>query len=308
MVVHSDRNMLISNMPARAGVGLREEHDEDVVTMRPDTHKTGVHWFEFHPENYMGGGYSCHFLEQVADRFPLSMHGVGLSIGGAGPLDAMHLERLKQLNERYQPTLVSEHLAWSTHETRFMNDLLPLPYNDETLGVVCDHLDLMQNTLGRQVLLENPSAYLAFEDSNMDEVTFLTQVAEQSGCGLLLDINNVFISAHNMGWSANAYVDAFPFDKVGEIHLAGHLEETLDGEESLLIDTHDRLISNPVWELYERAILRAGCIPTLIEWDAKIPQWNVLLEEAEKADKILLSAVTKEHTDKSTVKNYALAG
>ena len=300
-------------MPARAGVGLREEHYNDVVLIEPDSCRAGVHWFEFHPENYMGGGLSCHILAQVADRFPLSMHGVGLSIGGAGPLDARHLKRLKQLNERYQPALVSEHLAWSTHESHFMNDLLPLPYNDESLGIVCAHLDQLQTCLGRQVLLENPSAYLAFNDSEMDEVYFLDQVAQRTGCGLLLDVNNVFVSAHNMGWSAEAYVDAFPFGKVKEIHLAGHLEETLeeeaaDGTQSLLIDSHDRLVSNPVWELYERAIALAGGIPTLIEWDAKIPEWNVLLAEAGRADKILLKSCTEKITQTSVLKNYAYAG
>lgn len=278
-----------SKIPARAGVGLREMHYEDALANKAEEHKAGIHWFEFHPENYMGGGGVPHyFLAKIAERFPLSMHGVGLSIGGAGPLDAEHLERLKELDKRYQPQLVSEHLAWSTHESRFMNDLLPLPFNAETLQVVCDHLDQLQNYLGRQVLLENPSSYLSFQDSDMDEVMFLSEVAKQTGCGLLLDINNVFVSAHNMGWNAIEYVDAFPLGKVGEIHLAGHQTEILEDGESLLIDTHDRPVAGSVWDIYKRVVEKAGCIPTLIEWDAEIPAWPVLFEEGRRADVVLM--------------------
>lgn len=286
------------SLPCRAGVGLREEHFDAILATDTDCNHNHVHWFEFHPENYMGDGGAPHYyLTRVADRFPLSMHGVGLSIGGAKPLDRDHLKRLKTLNDRYQPALVSEHLAWSSHDTGFLNDLLPLPFNNETLAIVCDHLDQLQTYLKKQVLLENPSSYLAFHNSDMDEVSFLKAVVARTGCGLLLDINNVFVSANNMGWSASQYIEAFPFEAVGEIHLAGHEEQSSMGGDNVLIDTHDRAVSDDVWSLYETAINKTGPIPTLIEWDANIPTWPVLVTEAQRADDILLDMMDRRYAN-----------
>ncbi|MEO1066262.1 MAG: DUF692 domain-containing protein [Pseudomonadota bacterium] len=295
----------MTGLPRRAGVGLREDHYEGILDNPSDTTSPGesqpcVNWFEFHPENYMGdGGAPHHYLARVAERFPLSMHGVGLSIGAAGPLNKAHLNRLKGLNERYQPAAVSEHLAWSTHESHYMNDLLPLPFNQETLLIVCDHIDEVQAHLGRTILLENPSSYLAFQESDMDEVTFLDEVARRTGCGLLLDVNNVFVSATNMDWSAEQYIDAFPKHRIGEIHLAGHDEQALSDGSPFLIDSHDREVANDVWALFEQVIESTGPIPTLIEWDADIPAWPVLVAEAARADRVLLS---------SQRAGYALAG
>lgn len=270
-------------IPPRAGVGLKAEHYEAILRSRPD-----IGWFEIHAENYMGeGGPPHHFLEAIREHYPLSLHGVGLSIGGEGPLDQDHLQRLKVLNERYRPGLFSEHLAWSTHESAYFNDLLPVPYTEETVARVGDHIDEVQDVLGRRMLLENPSTYLTFADSTMSEIAFLERVAARTGCGLLLDVNNVFVSATNQGYSPEAYVDAFPLELVGEIHLAGHAEDEDDQGDVLLIDAHDRPIVDPVWALYGRVIDRAGKLPTLIERDANVPDWPALFDEALIAERIL---------------------
>ena len=270
-------------IPARAGVGLKPEHYRDILEGAPD-----IGWFEVHPENYMGaGGPPHHVLERVRARYPLSLHGVGLSIGGAGPLDGAHLARLKALAERYEPGLFSEHLAWSTHEGAYLGDLLPLPYTQEALMYVADHVDATQTFIGRRMLIENPSTYVRFADSEMSEIDFLTALARQTGCGLLLDVNNVFVSAANHHYDAAAYIDAFPVEHVGEIHLAGHAEIEDDDGGPLLIDAHDRGVHGGVWRLYERAISRAGPVPTLIEWDSDIPAWPVLFEEAARAERIM---------------------
>lgn len=271
-------------IPARAGVGLKPEHYRDILDEFPD-----IGWFEVHPENYMGaGGWPHHVLERVRARYPLSLHGVGLSIGGAGRLDRQHIGRLADLIRRYRPGLVSEHLAWSTHESHFLNDLLPLPYNAETLAHVCDHVDELQQALGRQVLIENPSTYVTFSASDMPEVDFLAALVDRTGCGLLLDCNNVYVSATNHRFDPVAYIDAFPAEHVGEIHLAGFAEVTDEDGSLLLIDTHDRTVRDAVWTLYERVIAHAGAIATLIEWDNDVPEWPMLHAEARKADAILL--------------------
>ena len=237
-------------IPPRAGVGLKAEHYEAILRSGPD-----IGWFEIHAENYMGeGGPPHHFLEAIRERYPISLHGVGLSIGSDGPLDKDHLGRLKALNERYRPGLFSEHLAWSTHEGAYFNDLLPVPYTEETAARVSDHVNQVQDALGRRMLLENPSTYLTFADSTMSEIRFLEIVAEKTGCGLLLDVNNVFVSATNQGYSPEGYIDAFPLDLVGEIHLGGHAEDKDDQGDRLLIDAHDRPIIDPVWALYDGVI------------------------------------------------------
>lgn len=279
-------------VPARAGVGYKPVHHRDILDGAPD-----VGFFEVHAENYMGAGGPPHRqLSEIRDRYPLSLHGVGLSIGAARPLDKAHLQRLKALNERYQPGLFSEHLAWSTHESVFFNDLLPVPYNADSVARVSEHIDQVQETVGRRMLLENPSSYLAFAESTMSEIDFLTEVARRTGCGLLLDVNNVQVSAVNQETSAIAYIESFPMHLVGEIHLAGYAPEDDGKGRPLLIDTHDRPIEPVVWDLYERTVRRAGPVPTLVEWDNDVPPWPVLEAEARRADTVLAAAAREENS------------
>jgi uncharacterized protein len=267
-------------IPPRAGVGLKPEHYRDILGTAPD-----IGWFEIHAENYMGdGGPPHHYLGAVRERYPLSLHGVGLSIGGAGALDAEHLLRLKALIGRYRPSLFSEHLAWSSHDNVYLNDLLPLPYTEESVARVGDHIDEVQDVLGKQMLLENPSTYVAFAETEMSEVEFLREVVRRTGCGLLLDVNNVFVQATNHGFDAAAFIDAFPVEHVGEIHLGGHAADSDDDGAVLLIDDHGREVADPVWTLYARALARTGPKPTLIEWDNDVPGWEVLFAEAKRAD------------------------
>lgn len=272
-------------VPARAGVGLKAEHYEDILKTNPD-----IGWFEVHPENYMGDGGPSHtYLGAIRERYPLSLHGVGLSIGSDAPLDKEHLARLKALNERYRPGLFSEHLAWSTHGDVYFNDLLPLPYNSQTLARVCAHIDEVQDTVGRQMLLENPSTYIQFDNTEMTEIEFLTAIVERTGCGLLLDVNNVYISATNHNYDPVAYIDAFPVEHVGEIHLGGHAAQEDDTGAPLLIDDHGSEVNDLVWQLYAHTIARAGAKPVLIEWDNNIPTWPVLFEEARRAERVMLA-------------------
>ena len=266
-------------IPAAAGLGLKARHCATILATRP-----AVGWFEVHPENYMGEGGPPHRqLASIRADYPLSLHGVGLSIGGEGPLDGAHLARLRALVERYEPGLVSEHLAWSTHEGVYFNDLLPLPYTEAVLDRVVEHVDRLQEALGRRILLENPSAYLAFEASTIAEPAFLAEITRRSGCGLLLDLNNVFVSARNLGFTPKSYIDAFPLEAVGEIHLGGHATEP-DG---LLIDAHDRAVADPVWALLADVLRRAGALPVLVEWDNDVPAWPVLHAEAVLAQRLL---------------------
>jgi len=214
------------------------------------------------------------------------VHGVGLSIGGARGLDGAHLDRLRRVCDRYDPESVSEHLAWSSHGADYLNDLLPLPYTEETLALVCDHVDQVQGVLGRRILLENPATYLCFAQSTIPETAFLAEVARRSGCGLLLDVNNVFVSCTNHGTDPRAWLADFPLHRVGEIHLAGHDAETLPSG-PLLIDSHGAPVAEPVWALYAEVIAQAGPLPTLVEWDNDLPEWPVLAAEAARAGAIL---------------------
>jgi uncharacterized protein len=266
-----------------AGTSFKPEHLQAILGAKQQRG-----FFEVHAENYMGAGGPPHrALEAIRRDHPLSLHGVCMSIGGPQPLDKAHLARFRELVARYQPALVSEHLAWSTHETSFFNDLLPLPYTAATLRNVCDHIDQVQDAIRRPLLLENPSTYVAFRESSMSETDFIRAVAERTGCGLLLDINNVFVSATNHGFSALDYLADFPLSRVGEIHLAGHAEQADDEGDLLLIDSHDGPVADAVWKLYEIVIQRRGPVPTLIEWDSKIPDWPVLRAEAAAAQAIL---------------------
>jgi hypothetical protein len=243
-----------------------------------------------HAENYMGaGGPPHHFLERVRALYPLSVHGVGLSIGSANGMAPGHLGRLKSVVDRYQPFVVSEHLAWSMHDGTFLNDLLPLPYTEATLSLVACHVDEAQMVLGRRILIENPSTYLRFDGEEMPETEFLRALARRSGCGLLLDINNVVVSAANHGFDPRAYLERFPHEHVGEIHLAGHAVLESDGD-ALFVDTHDRTISPEVWSLFRDVIARRGGRPTLIEWDSDVPAWPDLEAEVHQAQSILQTA------------------
>ncbi len=274
--------MYIPSLPLTAGIGFKPQHFEDLAA------PGAVSWLEIHAENYMfEGGPRRAMLAELSGRFPISAHGVGLSIGGEGSLSSDHLKRLHTLMDWLKPAQFSEHLAWSSHGDAYYNDLLPLPYTTTTLDTVCAHIDQVQQFLGRQMLLENPSSYLAFAESEMSETDFLRQVQQRTGCGMLLDINNVFISATNLGLSANAYLDEYPVDHVGEIHLAGYDAQTTPDGAPLLIDSHGAPVADPVWALYARTIARIGSRPTLIEWDNDVPDFPTLEAEAARASAIL---------------------
>lgn len=277
-------------LPPRAGLGLKSEHYRDILDQSPD-----VGFFEVHAENYMGAGGPPHrYLESIRERYPLSLHGVGLSIGGAGPLDKAHLGRLRTLVDRYRPESFSEHLAWSTHTSGFLNDLLPLPYTTETRDRVAEHIDEVQQTLGRRMLLENPSTYILFEESTIDEIDFLVAVSDQSGCGLLLDVNNVMVSSVNHRLDPFVYIDRFPVERVGEIHLGGYDESEDEAGDRLLIDAHGSTVKPDVFELYLHTLSRTGAVPTLVEWDNDVPSFAVLFDEARRVDSALTAAARRK--------------
>lgn len=277
------------------GVGFKPEHFQSIIETQPD-----LGFFEVHAENYMGDGGAPHrMLGALREKFQLSIHGVGLSLGTMGELDQHHLHRLKTVVDRYQPALVSEHLAWSSHDEAknlfFLNDLLPIPYTQETLDRVVEHVDQTQTTLGRQILVENPSTYVAFTDTQMSEIEFITQMQKRTGCGLILDVNNVYISANNQKMDAYAYLDAFPTHAVGEIHLAGHAEDVDDDGQPLLIDAHDRQVAPDVWSLYWHVIQNTGETTTLIEWDNDVPDWPTLYKEALAAKNLMAGIGASTH-------------
>ena len=266
-----------------AGTSFKHEHLPAILAQGPQRG-----FFEVHAENYMGAGGPPHrALETIRRDHPLSLHGVCMSIGAPQPLNQAHLARFRNLVDQYQPALVSEHLAWSTHETKYFNDLLPLPYTKVTLARVCDHIDEVQDAIRRPLLLENPSTYVTFNESTMSETDFIRGVARRTGCGLLLDVNNVFVSATNHGFSPLQYLSEFPLVSVSEIHLAGHAEQADEEGEPLLIDSHDRPVADAVWKLFETVVGQCGAVPTLIEWDSKIPDWPILKAEAAAAQAIL---------------------
>ncbi|WP_419539575.1 DUF692 domain-containing protein [Paraburkholderia bengalensis] len=262
------------------GVSFKHEHFAPILENRPK--RT---FFEVHAENYMGAGGPPHrALEAIRRDYPLSVHGVCMSIGGEQPLDVGHLKRFRDVCLRYEPELVSEHLAWSSHSGRFFNDLLPVPYTQKTLAQVCAHIEQVQDAIQRPLLIENPSTYIVFASSSMTEPEFLKAVTQRTGCGLLLDVNNVFVSATNHEYDAFAYLDSLPLHAVGEIHLAGHTQQHDDEGALLLIDSHDGPVADSVWALYEHAIGGLGPVPTLIEWDSALPSWEVLWEQVGKAN------------------------
>lgn len=266
----------MSAPPVTTGIGLRAPHIADIAAQKPD-----VGFLEVHSENYFGGGVKLKILEGLRADYPLSFHGVGLSLGRADGLDRDHLRKLKALIERFDPCLVSEHLSWSAYSHTAVPDLLPLPFTVEALDIFTRHIDEFQSAIGRPILIENPSSYLAFDGLDFDEPEFLTLLAQRTGCGILLDINNIYVSAHNLGRDPGAYLAGFTVPRqVQQYHLAGH---TKVGD--LLIDTHGARVPAPVWSLYAQALETIGHRPTLIEWDSDIPSVDVLLDEAAAADR-----------------------
>jgi uncharacterized protein (UPF0276 family) len=290
LAIHADRGASATlRFPAhpidgRAGTSFKHQHLPSILAAGG---RDGG-FFEVHAENYMGAGGPPHAaLARIREDYPVSLHGVCMSIGGPQPLDKAHLGRFAELVERYEPALVSEHLAWSTHNTTYYNDLLPLPYTEATLRRVAEHIDEVQEAIGRPLLLENPSTYVLFKESTMSETAFIREIVRRTGCGLLLDINNVFVSATNQDFSALEYLSDYPLEHVGEIHLAGHAEQEDDEGDRLLIDSHDGPVADAVWKLFDIVVGRCGPIPTLVEWDSAIPEWPVLKAEAKAAQAIL---------------------
>ncbi|MDA0780862.1 MAG: DUF692 domain-containing protein [Rickettsiales bacterium] len=270
------------SIPKNVGIGLRGKHYKEVLENAPK-----VNWFEVHSENFFAqGGMAIHILERVREKYPVSFHGVGLSLGSADGLSDEHLKKLKNIVDRFKPCLVSEHISWSNIGSTTLNDLLPLPYTDESLSVLVDNINHTQDYLGRKILVENPSSYLEYNDSTMTEWEFIQKTIEKSGCGLLLDVNNIYVTCKNHNLDANEYLQNIPYDAVGEIHLAGFEEKQIK-DKPILIDTHGDKVSDDVWKLYEQTIGLSGIVPTLIEWDTNIPEFDILLNEAKKAQDIL---------------------
>jgi len=273
----------LTSLPLRAGVGLKSGHFQDVLESLPD-----IGFFEVHAENFMvAGGPFHHYLTRIREKYPLSIHGVALSIGADAPLDMAHLNALKHLLDRYQPESFSEHLAWSTHGDTYLNDLLPVPYTDGTLQRVCAHIDQVQSHLQRRMLLENPATYVEFAESTMDEATFITEVVRRTGCGLLLDVNNVYVSSVNHHRDPRATLRALPLRQVGEIHLAGFAEQIDGAGDRLLIDSHGSPVAKAVWDLYAFTLGLTGAVATLLERDNDVPPLPVLVAEAAIADGLL---------------------
>lgn len=270
--------------PARAGIGLRSPHVAEIIATRP-----AIPWLEVHAENYMAGGPALGRLLGIRRDYPVSIHGVGLSLGSAEGPDPSHLRRLESLIQQLEPCLVSEHLSWSVFGGVYLNHLLPLPYTEETLDQVSENVTVVQDRLGRQVLIENPSSYLRFRSSIIPEPELLAELVQRTGCGLLFDVNNLYVNSRNFDFDPDPYLDALPAAHVGEIHLAGHAVNDADGRE-ILIDDHGSRVAEPVWRLYARALERLGPVPTLVEWDTDVPVLDVLLDEAHTADRLLGTA------------------
>src|SRR5271170_5741702 len=262
----------------RVGIGLRAPHVVEIAAARPR-----LGFIEVHAENYMAETPALDRLLELRADYPLSIHGVALSLGSAEELDRVHLGRFKALIERVEPVLVSEHLAWSAIGGAYLNDLLPLPYTEESLEIFCRHVGEAQETLGRRLLIENPSSYLRFRHSMISEADFLTEIARRTGCGILCDVNNIYVSATNFRFDPIAYLDALPAAAIGEIHLAGHHPAE---DVNVLIDDHGSRVAQPVWELYAQALRRFGAVPTLIEWDTNLPALEILLDEARHAQEL----------------------
>jgi hypothetical protein len=276
-------------IPARAGIGLRFQHHQAVLDTPPP-----VAWMEVHTENYMGGGTPLRYLDAIRRDVPISLHGVGLSLGSAEGLDAAHIERIRQVAARVDPALMSEHIAWSVVGGTYLADLLPLPMTEESLAVVCRHVDQVQSYLNRRILVENPSTYLRFAHSVIPEWEFMAAVAQRTGCGILCDVNNIYVSAHNHGWDTLVYLAGLPAEAIGEIHLAGHSVRALPDGSTVRIDDHGSRVIPEVWALYREAIARFGPVPTLIEWDTDVPPLDVLVGEANHAGAVLAACEARD--------------
>ncbi len=269
---------MYTKAPTGAGIGLRSAHYGEISETLPP-----IRWLEAHSENYFGqGGQALAYLETIRSHYPLSLHGVGLSLGSTDPLNRAHLQKLKTLSQRFEPWQISEHLCWCSVDGRYFNDLLPLPYTEEAMRHISGRIVQVQEYLGRQILVENVSSYLQFTSTDIPEWEFVREVASRAGCGILLDVNNVYVSASNHGFDGAKYLDAIPVDAVQEMHLAGY-----DRNGEILLDTHGKPVHEEVWRLYRHAVRRFGCVPTLVEWDTDIPDLNVLMAEADKAQLIM---------------------
>lgn len=274
-----------------AGIGLRAPHYKEIIDTKPD-----LGWIEVHPENYFGGGIHRHYLSQARELYPLSLHAVGLSLGSDTPVSEDHMHQMKELIDIYEPFQVSDHASWSASGNAHLNDLLPLPYTHETVQKLCDNIDRVQTYFKRSILLENPSSYIAYEMNDMSEAEFMNTIADRTGCGVLLDINNIFVQSQNHNFNPFEYMDTINADHVQEMHLAGHIEREFDGG-SILVDTHNQPVCTDVWDLYKYAITKIGPIHTLIEWDADLPDLNVLLDEANKAQDIITASKSENLSD-----------
>lgn len=277
-------------LPDTIGIGLKPSHYEEILQ---GDH--GLNWFELHPENFMGqGGLPHKCLSEIRADYDISMHGVGMSLGSAGGVNSEHLARLKTLVDRYQPAQVSEHIAWSHGASGiFHNDLLPLPYTFESMEILCRNIDQVQDALGRQILVENPSAYMQFEHSEMPEPQYIAEVQKRTGCGLLLDVNNVYVSGVNNEFDPESYLDDYPLFAVGEIHLAGHSKESIVGG-TLLVDDHGSEVADDVWQLFQYVTEKLQRpVPTLIEWDTDVPEFSRMLVEVEKANSLSQASLAK---------------
>jgi len=275
--------MKASTLPKKPGIGLKPQHYEQILEQQPD-----IAWLEIHPENYFGqGGPAHHFLSSISEQYPISMHGVGLSLGSADGVNQAHLNRLKQLVDQYKPSVFSEHLAWSENNNQYFNDLLPLPYTEESLEIFIKNVLTTQEYLKRPILIENPSVYIQTPDQ-MSEIEFINELIKQTDCKLLLDINNVYVSAFNLGFNPQEYLDKYPAKAVEEIHLAGHSDKTLDAK-AVKIDDHGSKVCDNVWALYANFIAKHGAIATQIEWDTNTPELPIWLDEAKKAEQLILA-------------------
>jgi len=291
--MHIERNTIFppATSPTQpVGIGLRHPYYEEVLETTLE-----LGWLEVHPENYFGGGIHRHFLSKAREKYQLSLHGVGLSLGSTEPVSEDHLRQFKDLIDLYQPFNISDHASWSASGNAHLNDLLPLPYTQESLDTLARNIDRAQEVFGRTMLIENPSTYVAFAKNEMNEAAFMNRLSEMTGCGLLLDLNNIYVQSHNHGFDPFEYVEQIKIGPVGEMHLAGHIERETDGG-TILIDTHSRPVKGTVWDLYEAAIKRFGVTPTLIEWDQDFPALETLVAEADKARAIIDRATNKEAT------------
>lgn len=275
----------------RAGIGLRLPHLAEMGATSP-----AVGWLECHPENFLANPHALELLTDLARTYPLSVHSVGVSVGSVHGIDRAHVRRIRRLVDLVDPVLVSGHLAWSTHEGEYLNDLLPLPYTEEALSLVTAHIHEVQDGLGRLYLVENPSSYVGFRGSTMTETAFLSELVRRTGCGLLCDVSNVYLSSKNLGFDPRQYLDELPADAIGELHLGGFTPEEDEGHPGhvVLIDTHATVVAEASWDLYEYAVRRFGPRPTLIEWDSEIPALATLVGEAERADKVAARAAALE--------------